>query len=266
MLFANFAKLDSFVFNGRKMFSQEGTLRGVAGSVEYTDEDHEPNFEVDGKTGRVRMKDAEIEGSIVTKRSKGRISLNENYDNLLVFRHPNGNKAVEFGIVNGEAALIWYNENNEEVWRGGISGIEYKNYVAASWSERKVTYIGAFGEYVGGYENEINNIMLQKICRSVIHGDVAVAIEGETTVHKYDAGTEKSLKQYNGVHATNELSLYNFIDGWYMHESYLKFIEWSPLGNVYSYTIVRYNNGKAVHFHEFFTVVNLYNIAQCSIM
>ena len=152
------------------------------------------------------------------------------------------------------------------MWRGGISGIEYQNYVAASWSERKVTYIGAYGEYVGGYENEINNIMLQKICRSVIHGDDAVAIEGEITVHKYDAGTEESLKQYNGIHATKELSLYNFIDGWYMHESYLKFIEWSPLGNVYSYTIVRYNTGKAVQFHEIFIVVNLYNIAQCSIM
>ena len=107
-------------------------------------------------------------------------------------------KRWSLGIVNGEAALIWYNENNEEVWRGGISGIEYKNYVAASWRERKVTYIGAFGEYVGGYENEINNIMLQKICRSVIHGDVAVAIEGEITVHKYDAGTEESLNSIMG--------------------------------------------------------------------
>ena len=56
--------------------------------------------------------------------------------------------------------------------------------------------------------------MLQKICRSVIHGDVAVAIEGEITVHKYDAGTEESLKQYNGIHATKELSLLNFIDKW----------------------------------------------------
>ena len=44
---ANYAKLDSFVFHKGKMFSQEGTLRGVAGSNEYTD-DHEPNFELDG--------------------------------------------------------------------------------------------------------------------------------------------------------------------------------------------------------------------------
>ena len=95
-----------------------------------------------GTMGSSKFTDTEIEGSIVTNRLKGRISLNENYDNLLVFRHPNGNKAVEFGIVNGEAALIWYNENNEEVWRGGISGIEYKNYVAASWSERSHIHRG----------------------------------------------------------------------------------------------------------------------------
>ena len=62
--FAEFAKLDSFVFNDGKMFSQEGTLNGIAGSVEYTDEDHEPNFEVEGISGRVKMKDAEIEGKI----------------------------------------------------------------------------------------------------------------------------------------------------------------------------------------------------------
>ena len=64
-LMANYAKLDSFVFNNGKMFSQEGTLRGEAGSVEYTDDDHEPNFEVDGVSGRVKMKDAEIEGRVI---------------------------------------------------------------------------------------------------------------------------------------------------------------------------------------------------------
>ena len=64
VLFAEFAKLDSFVFHKGKMFSQEGTLRGVAGSNEYTDDDHEPNFEVDGISGKVKMKDADIEGTI----------------------------------------------------------------------------------------------------------------------------------------------------------------------------------------------------------
>lgn len=63
-LMANFAKLDSFVFHKGKMFSQEGTLNGVAGSNEYTDEDHEPNFEVNGMSGKVKMKDADIEGTI----------------------------------------------------------------------------------------------------------------------------------------------------------------------------------------------------------
>ena len=70
VLFANFAKLDSFVFNGGKMFSQEGTLNGIAGSVEYTDEDHEPNFEVEGFSGKVKMKNAEIEGKITATSGK----------------------------------------------------------------------------------------------------------------------------------------------------------------------------------------------------
>ena len=69
-LMANFAKLDSFVFHKGKMFSQEGTLRGVAGSTEYTDADHEPNFEADGRSGKVKMKDAEIEGKITATSGK----------------------------------------------------------------------------------------------------------------------------------------------------------------------------------------------------
>ena len=64
VLFAEFAKLDEFVFNGGKLFSQMGDRNGVANSPDYHLAGHKPYFEVDGISGRAKMKDAEITGTV----------------------------------------------------------------------------------------------------------------------------------------------------------------------------------------------------------
>ena len=72
---------------------------------------------------RARFGDAEIEGSIVTKSGNDKITLNDNNDNQLKFRHSNGTVAAMFGMSGGEPALIWYDPNGNETWRAGQNGM-----------------------------------------------------------------------------------------------------------------------------------------------
>ena len=101
-LMANFAKLDSFVFNNGKMFSQEGILRGVAGSNEYTDIDHEPNFEVDGKTGLMKF-----------------------------------GKNIRFGIKDGYAVMEYYDNDGNLLYDLGPNGLGKLLVRTEGWTEIK---------------------------------------------------------------------------------------------------------------------------------
>lgn len=59
-LFADFGKLGSFVFKDNVMWSQQGS------KPNYTDPGFVPNLEIDGETGKIKAKDAEISGKIVS--------------------------------------------------------------------------------------------------------------------------------------------------------------------------------------------------------
>ena len=61
-LFADFAKLGSFVFKDNVMWSQQGS------KPNYTDPGFVPNLEIDGETGKIKAKNADIEGDITAKR------------------------------------------------------------------------------------------------------------------------------------------------------------------------------------------------------
>lgn len=59
-LFADFAKLGSFVFKDNVMWSQQGS------TPNYTDPGFVPNLEIDGETGKMKASEAEISGRIST--------------------------------------------------------------------------------------------------------------------------------------------------------------------------------------------------------
>lgn len=56
--FAEFAKMGSFVFDKNRLMSSQGSTDN------YTDANFIPNFEVDGASGKMKAKDAEISGKV----------------------------------------------------------------------------------------------------------------------------------------------------------------------------------------------------------
>src|SRR5690606_148124 len=117
-----------------------------------------------------------------------RISLNEiidgYHDNLLKFRHTNGQTAAEFGIINGEAAMIWYNDAGQKVWQAGEAGIVYVTVVPAKWTPFPLIHLGT----TSLTDAQLANI-LQPMVRSVGNFWEINSSSGTlVTHHGYNAG------------------------------------------------------------------------------
>lgn len=154
------------------------------------------------------------------------ITLNQNEDNLLKFRHKTtGVVGIEMGIVDGQMKLVFYNENGQKVWEGGMAGIIYVDNVPESWSPaNRYVFLGNWGYPLdSNSEFQIKNNINSVTSAVNINGKPTLVVAGGSNLYLYSAGKnpDSSLNsQYNGYHTQTVKTTASFAsDGWYLSAS-----------------------------------------------
>lgn len=190
--------------------------------------------------------DTVIAKQVVTSGTNN-ITLNQNEDNQLKFRHTNDQVGIQIGIIDGELKLVFYNENGLKVWEGGQSGIVYVESVPESWT---VEYYYQMSTSIGESQTTENitalkNILKLNTCSIGQVGDIGIA--SNTTGYRYNAGLNggsEANKVYNGLHTAQVRATNNFVaNGWYVQAGY-GFVFENPEGTLYSASIVYLTDGR----------------------
>ena len=166
--------------------------QGINASVKKGDNVSELNMDSESITaiadtinlnGLVHIKE------FVSREGQDTITINQDNDNEMKFRHDNGVVAARIGIVDGNPAMIWYDRSGEEVWRAGETGIVYVNVVGATWTTSKYHQLSFPLTSTGTYLNTQDTQAIQNMMRSVIAGTLPILSENKT-LHYYSPGTE----------------------------------------------------------------------------
>lgn len=183
------------------------------------------------------------------------ITINQNEDNLMKWRHPNGVVAVEFGIINGEVRMIWYNANGVKTWEGGTAGIVYVNNVPESWTQASYKYLGNWSYPLSGTDSNAIKSDIGFIARRSSSDPYNVTVDTpHQTLYRYSAGQNglsAANKRYEGLHTEKIAAIDNFAMGWYLVSGSSSFQpQGSPLGSSYRVFVVHLDNRVETGFQE----------------
>lgn len=133
-LFSDYSKLGSFQFNGRTLSSVEGN------KPDYTDPDFIPNFSVNGLTGKLKAKNAEVEGTVTAGGANSARTVINN-DGIHVF-NASGIMNIRFGLKDGHAVMEYYDNDGNFLYDLGPNGITKVPVRAEAWILEKYVYLG----------------------------------------------------------------------------------------------------------------------------
>lgn len=220
------------------------------------------NFIVDD-SGILTAKGANITGNITSQSLITRqgmndyISLNEVKngvgDNLLKFRHLNGNIAAEFGVINGETAMIWYDQFGNEVWRAGETGIKYVTVTEkdAYWVDMPMYHIvglNSFDNLSSSNDALITTEIQNVTCMRYGAEKNELAINAGTTYHSYvPAQTQGNVtpaeEAKKGVYVSENTSGARIPNGWYVRKGYFATVTDGLMTYQTTVNLHKYSNG-----------------------
>lgn len=213
------------------------------------------------------IKTLDLQTNQLSTTGVNKITLNQNNDNMLKFRHPNGVVGIEIGIVSGQLKIIFYDTNGLIVWEGGKSGIIYINEIPEAWVTlyRNQISIGDDFYDVNGslyFDGEDLRPLVSRTTGGglAMRGDI-ITEDGVTyrqyrlnrnqlsASYLYQAGNNAQAAAnsvFTGIHTSQSKSLSNWVeDGWYLEDS--SDYSYAPLaGHIFQYSLVAVKNGKDI--------------------
>lgn len=157
----------------------------------------------------------------------------EQGDNLMKFRHPNGIVAAKFGMVlkrdsmsEFEPAMIWYDEHGNEIWRAGKDGIKYVISTPEKWTITKLQHINVTESYKPisehqGVDNTISTALQDALVKCKVDNQTWLQVT-QNPPHEYSAGNNSSSEEnekYEGLHTSQLKSTTNWApNGWYFRQ------------------------------------------------
>lgn len=211
------------------------------------------------------IKSFDLQTNQLSTTGVNKITLNQNNDNMLKFRHANGVVGIEIGIVGGQLKIIFYDTNGLIVWEGGQAGIIYINEIPESWTTLYRRQIGIGDNFFDGNgQLYFNGEDLRPLVINYSSGGLAmsgdiITEDGVTyrqyklnrnqlsTSYLYQAGNNLQTATNNvftGIHTNQTKSLSNWVeDGWYLEDS-SEYSYTPQLGYNFQYSTVAVKNGK----------------------
>ena len=187
--------------------------------------------------GTAKFSDAEIEGkvtarSVVTGSGLNKVTLNEEQDNLLKFRHSNGVIAAKFGVIDGVSAMIWYDESGAEIWRAGKDGIVYVTNVPESWKSEymyRLTSLDGVTTLTSSNHATIRTALSSLFCvdrKDETNIGIDFPLVAGNLVYLYSKGNNAQSNAnavYEGYHTSATKLTSNWIPtGWYVRREYIQ--------------------------------------------
>lgn len=231
--------------------------------------------------GTLIARNANITGNITSQslitRPKGNeyISLNEGDDNQFLFRYPNGGIAIRMGIMDGQPVMIWYNQEGNEVWRGGESGIRYVSGSKATITEVKKIKVAdeTHQPTTLDIDNPQVDLVISGSLSSVAckdsQGMLCIETSNNNPFYRYWAGVNEHTsinEQYEGLHKdSNVHTTSNWVDdGWYVTQGRIgQFINVGGEGSSQSILIEKYIAGQMVGSTNVRINVNPDSVGSC---
>jgi hypothetical protein len=213
------------------------------------------------------IKTLDLQTNQLSTTGVNKITLNQNNDNMLKFRHPNGVVGIEIGIVSGQLKIIFYDTNGLIVWEGGKSGIIYINEIPEAWVtlyRNQISIGDAFYDANGSlyFDGEDLRPLVSRTTGGglAMRGDI-ITEDGVTyrqyrlnrnqlsASYLYQAGNNAQAAAnsvFTGIHTSQLKSLSNWVeDGWYLEDS--SDYSYAPLaGHIFQYSLVAVKNGKDI--------------------
>lgn len=150
------------------------------------------------------------------------ITLNQNDDNQLKFRHPGGGVGIQMGIIDGALKLVFYDTNGNKVWEAGQQGLVYVTVVPESWSTVTYVTVSLGGSYppTPAQISTMGNSSAVRNMQCLTQDGQFIGIKGGTDYYRYEPGNTNSANDmYRGIHTTQQKEINNFIaDGYYIQQ------------------------------------------------
>lgn len=289
IIVAEQANLAGFIFKDQKLVSQEPSLSN-------------PNLILDGILGKIIAKDAEISGriealfgsiggfriennNIVSNDRKLEISSQDG----LKFRDNELRDRITIGVDNtGVPSIKFFDEQGNETWSAGTSGIIYTNYIAESYTTTIYTKASDGSTFTEPMARVYLDVLFKEQLSywsstgmEGFEGEYWTVVEASpgtvAYLYSYHAGKNPESehnKQYEGYYYKSNNKLGSKVDdGWYIttgsfERGYGRRLGFSMPGQppVYETTsptftrtfhAVRIVNGKVTHKSSFTAQVNL---------
>ncbi|OYD44141.1 hypothetical protein CHU00_18415 [Sphingobacterium cellulitidis] len=187
-----------------------------------------------------------IARQIKTSEDDSRASLNEGNDGQFKVRHPNGQVAIQMGLVGGVPKIVFYDSSGNKVWEGGTAGIVYVNDVPESWTMSNLYFMDSITTATETLTSTKYNSFKSKIKLNSSGTVTNRKMNAGTNYYLYSEGinaTSGTNKQYAGYHTNQVKSVSNFIpNGWYIFGNSTLFSD-GPGTGTYSGTVFKVFNG-----------------------
>lgn len=156
-----------------------------------------------------------VEANIVRTGSSGaRIEI---FGSNFIMTHSNGNKAVEWKIVDGIVRQLWFDVNGNQVFDVSKNGITYVTSVAESWSLVKLTLVSY---NLSDTESNLNTAFENStaLCTKQFSTTNYRGLNNTLSAYYYSAGKNAYSDAnliYEGYKSANGSKVANITDGWY---------------------------------------------------